>query len=176
MRITDELREWVTGAKPAVVDGCSINVGTMTYGCKKALLDIADRIDGRIDDKCEHMKCEYEREFEEWKHTQDTCYIKLPVDADGVPICVGDVMETVAYCLPDVCFEVRSMTWDEAGWRVFDRLGDEYKPSVMRHYHERTVKDVLREMAIDWDCAADGMDKEAVPKEYAAKLRLASDK
>lgn len=56
MSITDELRKWVTDAKPAVVDGCSISVGTMTYGCKKALLAIADRIDAEHEAKVSYWQ------------------------------------------------------------------------------------------------------------------------
>lgn len=36
-----------------------------------------------------------------------------------------------------------------------------------------TVEDVLREMAVDWDCAADGEDKAAVLRDYAKLLTLA---
>ena len=159
MRITDELREWASVEVP--------------YNYSHKPLAIADHIDDRINDKCERMKCEYEREFEEWKHTQDTCYVKLPVDADGVPIRIGDILEADGNT-----FEVWRIELDESGeWTVRDRTGvGHLYAHLYRHRYEPTVEEVLREMAVDWDCAADGMDKEAVLKEYASKLRLASDK
>ena len=81
MNIADELRELVTGAKPSVVDGCWVNVGSMTYGCKEALLAIADRIDA-----------EHEAMLVDARKTVYQGYIELPKDADGEYIHVGDML------------------------------------------------------------------------------------
>lgn len=38
-----------------------------------------------------------------------------------------------------------------------------------------TVKEVLQELVVDWDCALDCEDKADVLKDYAAKFRLVDD-
>ena len=116
-------------------------------------------------------------------------YMMLPKDADGVPIHVGDVMESKdgGPLFDEGSFEVRAMRCDECGWEVYDRLGDRYAPSLLRHYHEPTVKDVLREVVTlchnTWkkESAFEFYDVDDVMEsgniaEYAAKLRLAGEK
>lgn len=118
MSITDELREWVSGAKPAVVDGCSISVGTMTYGCKKALLAIADRIDAAhyhvvmsaMNDALYHANDE---------NMAELGWVRLPKDADGVSIHVGDELADEK----DRPIKVRVLKLRENGW-LFDSSRD----------------------------------------------------
>ena len=129
MSITDELREWVTGAKPAVVDGCSISVGTMTYGCKKALLAIADRIDA------EHQKA-----ILELNNLADASVL-LPRDADGVLIRVGDVLDGYGKTI-----EIVEMRHGRSGWVLISRDGNGYADTfAFSHHHATTVEDVLYE-------------------------------
>lgn len=186
MSITDELREWVTGAKPAVVDGCSISVGTMTYGCKKALLAIADRIDAEHEAACAEaygdgvMSVPIALDESQW--------IKLPVDADGVPIRVGDVMDSkVDYLFDGKPFTVRALVLCEDGWEVGDgRFGNRYEPDSLHHHHEPTVEDVLRDVVTlchnTWKEESpfhfydvDDVMKSGNIAEYASRLRLAGD-
>ena len=166
MSITDELREWVTGAKPAVVDGCSISVGTMTYGCKKALLAIADRIDA-----------EHERKVAEvasgWDYWEST-HVELPKDADGVPIRVGDVLDGHGKTI-----EVVEMRHGRSGWVLISRDGNGYADTfAFAHHHAPTVEDVLRQVIA---CANNGthvhgaLDTEQIVAEFAAKLMLKED-
>lgn len=161
MRITDELREWASVEVP--------------YNYSHKPLAIADHIDDRINDKCERMKCEYEREFEEWKHTQDTCYVKLPVDADGVPIHVGDVMEWPT----GETFEVVGIG-DGTLFYIEDDgdYADWTGAITKRHHHALTVEDVLRQViasANNGTHVHGALDTEQIVAEYASKLRLASD-
>lgn len=76
-------------------------------------------------------------------------YMELPVDADGVPIRVGDVMESeVDYLFDGKPFTVRALVLCEDGWEVGDgRFGNRYEPDSLHHHHEPTVEDVLREFA-----------------------------
>ena len=188
MSITDELREWVTGAKPAVVDGCSINVGTMTYGCKKALLAIADRIDEGAKDN-ELFRREAgpfcDRLMEAAAERTDVTlfgvdYVALPLDADGVPIRVGDELDGLHYEDGTVTgiqyglaangtiselVAVRPHGWDTATW---------HDPEEYRHHRAQTVEDVLREFA-DAMSNTNPLDVPARIAEYAAKLRLAEE-
>ena len=188
MSITDELREWVTGAKPAVVDGCSISVGTMTYGCKKALLAIADRIDAEHEKACDDAWDNgYEADYlgiEKWltEHPQvmeHHGWVRLPLDADGVPIHIGDVIAYEDNTKPKevVALVPPSVVMVEDGPRYAD---------MCRHYHEPTVEDVLRDVVTlchnTWKegLAFEFYDVDDVMKssnivEYAAKLRLVGD-
>ena len=179
MSITDELRTWVTDANTAVVvDGCSISVGTMTYGCKKALLAIADRIDAEHEAKVSYWQgaC-YEDGYKEGLEdnkdaTAERGWVKLPVDADGEVIHIGDRVEnnervariviTDGSCEPSVYVE------------KLPNVLHEHFCNEISHYHEPTVEDVLREFVERWhDTHHD--DIPALFAEYAARLRLRSD-
>lgn len=90
-------------------------------------------------------------------------YTPLPVDADGVPIHVGDVMNKG---------EVTCVRDCGKGWEVvLDNLYTYDAPSL-RH-HATTVEDVLREFADDW--LGGGCDDDGIVAEYAAKLQLKED-
>ena len=73
-------------------------------------------------------------------------YVVLPLDADGMPIRVGDVMERKGNRLyDDALFEVRALRCGELGWEAIDRLGDRCDPSTLRHHQpdswERIIAD-----------------------------------
>lgn len=175
--ITDELRKWAEDntLKDRVLPTCPPQHAV--HGVLETLLRIADRIDA-----------EHEKAIRELNNLADAS-VHLPVDADGVPIHIGDEMDgvdkydtlkkvrgkviTVSF-ESDGIVDVAVQAWNGDG-RSWHRAYLDPDASVYRHYHKPTVKDVLREMAVDWDCAADGEDKEAVLNEYAAKLCLADD-
>jgi len=100
--------------------------------------------------------------------------VSLPVDADGVPIHVGDVMENIV--CPPVHREVGGVGvecfygWDKGNGRY-----SQFDVACYRHHHAPTVEDVLREFGIDWEHESDCEDRAALLKEYAAKLRLKED-
>ena len=112
-------------------------------------------------------------------------WVKLPVDADGVPIRVGDVME----CGDGTVFTVERISLYEYGWRCdgegIDANG--YKctahalPDCCHHHRTPTVEDVLREIVHKCQptYSKDGSYTTGLTKEefaeYAAKLRLAGD-
>ena len=100
-------------------------------------------------------------------------YTPLPVDADGKPIHVGDVMENIV--CPPVHREVTGVGvecfygWDDGNGRY-----SQFDANCYRHHHAPTVEDVLREMLKYF-----GAIEEVTPEvaeyiaEYAAKLRMA---
>jgi hypothetical protein len=115
--------------------------------------------------------------------------VPLPVDADGVPIHVGDVMEADN----GTTFEVEHISLYQWGWRCVgegtDRSGVTCTahaiPDGCRHHHAPTVEDVLREFAhVGIRIAAKHgikageidfyADEDAIA-EYAARLRLAGE-
>lgn len=93
-------------------------------------------------------------------------YIRLPKDADGVPVHVGDWI----YMYVRHKKKVKAVAPDAVYWWEPD--GFHWCHAVeVRHYHEQTVEDVMVEFATDWECADDGEDKTAVLKEYADRIR-----
>ena len=168
--ITDELREFVDGA-----DGYEL----WCPRHKKELTAIADRIDA------EYEKGIVDALLNDGLPMSDEImaehgWVRLPVDADGVPIRVGDVMESngANSLFGQASFEVRAMRYDEGGWEVYDRLGDRYMPSLLRHYKPPTVEDVLREMLYKAHIY-DEREMELLPDliaEYASKFQLKENK
>lgn len=160
MSVTDELREFMDGA-----DGYEL----WCPRHKTELAAIADRIDAKHE-RAEQDLIDANKLIAKLGTNVAREYVKLPVDADGECIRVGDKLD--GYGETTV---VKELTLGDDGWSMTCGNGLWFDFAAFTHHHEPTVKDVLREMAIDWDCAADGEDKEAVLKEYAAKFRLAND-
>ena len=96
-------------------------------------------------------------------------YMELPVDADGVPIRVGDVLTDGEYKFK--VFELAA--FGDGSWSIRNEDGNAWAACDVTHHHEPTVEDVLREMADR--CYADEdepRDRDAIVAEYAAKLQL----
>lgn len=91
-------------------------------------------------------------------------YMPLPVDANGVPIHVGDVVEYVDGTLPKEVLALVPPT------KVMVDSGPRFADSC-RHYKPPTVEDVLREMLNAWGELPSNVTNEAIVAEYAAKLR-----
>ena len=168
MSITEELREYASNLAGML--------GASVTDVKSALEDIADRIDQEHDGEFFDMQ----REHDEWVHDRDANYIPLPKDADGEPIHVGDVMDSrVDYLFDGKPFTVRALVLCEDGWEVADgRFGNRYEPDSLRHHHEPTVEDVLREFGRGWHERMNGpktFDIADYVERYAAKLRLAGE-
>lgn len=154
MSITDELRH-------------SIEEAEQVYGCEcKHLLALADRIDAEHEEALSQA----------YMDVSDSEWVRLPKDADGVPIHVGDVLTD------DAEFEsegkVVRLMFENEGWLVgFDERVKWAEPSIheWHHYHEPTVEDMLREFALAV-CKDDALTiRKGVVEEYAAKLRLAKE-
>lgn len=114
---------------------------------RRELWNIADRIDAELAER----------------------YVELPVDADGVPIRVGDEM-----VYPNLSgHPVRFITLNENGWGVNER---NWVPSMLFHRRPLTVEDVLQKFALACEDAGNaGPEVAHIAAEYAAKLRLAGD-
>jgi hypothetical protein len=193
MSITDELREFAP----------HLDLGKVALaGWKEGLLAIADRIDAEHQKALDEWKAEHGQmwlkgyrechaELLEGNETLasdlERCgWVKLPVDADGEPIHIGDVMENIV--CPSVHREVTGVGvecfygWDDGNGRY-----SQFDVRCYRHHHEQTVEDVLREMRAELDevtalyvgeaIDSDERDRDEarIFAEYAAKLRLAGD-
>ena len=105
-------------------------------------------------------------------------FMELPLDADGVPIRVGDVMEFSAF---EIEKPVTRMV-DGIGQGVFfawcgERGYQQHEAKRYRHHHEPTVEDVLQkllEQAVGYSDAHTTVALDAIA-EYAAKLTLRGD-
>ncbi len=163
MSITDELRKWMDRTTIRF-DGRGCLLGTA-----EELTAIADRIDAEHESAC---AAAYGNGVMSVPIALDeSAWVKFPVDADGVPIHVGDVMDGYGKTI-----EVLELRYGRSGWVLISRDGNGYADTfAFAHHHEPTVEDVMVEFATDWECAEDGEDKTAVLKEYAAKLRLAEE-
>lgn len=151
MSITDELREYV---RHYSVAGSSKD---------KTLTAIADRIDeahkhaiAYVDDRDPETMAEHG-------------WVKLPVDADGEPLRVGDEIE-----YPNGARDtVRFATISPIGWAVNDRG---WKPEAMRHHHPPTVEDVLFESLRHFGAVDERTpDVDEWLHEHAKRLRLAGE-
>ena len=165
MSITDELRK---EANKADWVHCT------------TLRAIADRIDAEHERQCAES---WMRGHDAWAaidRSDDMAehgWIRLPKDADGVSIRIGDVMELVSY---DEDYRPVIRTVDAVGEQVFFAWSKpsgryaQYEACAYRHYHATTVEDVLREMAdriyADED---EPRDRDAIVAKYAKRLTLA---
>ena len=159
MSITDELRKWWVRKFP-VID----------KKLHKDFTAIADRIDA-----------EHERQLEVlYRDMSDAEWVRLPKDADGVPIHIGDVVVEDGCGVP---YKVMSLKLFDDCWDVGE-CG--MNPNLCRHYHAPTVEDVLRGVVElchnTWkeESAFHFYDVDDVMKSgniavFASKLRLAGD-
>ena len=163
MSITDELRDWADDKSGEIAA-------------------IADRIDAEHEKAaagCIHY--DPERHYCAVHGDTENGWVRLPKDADGVTIRVGDRVQF----LGSDPSTVSHMSLASDGWRVYVKYDGDLgtgsgEPNRMRHYTPPTVEDVLREFASDIadvlggdDFRLDGSDE--LFAEYAAKLRLAGD-
>ena len=154
MSITDELREFASH--------CAGGMGG------DSLRHIADRIDAEHESACAEA---YGNGVQSVALPDLTAYVKVPVDAEGKPIRIGDVMEW--------CDSGETLTVEGIGGDVLFYIDGENAEWTAarnkRHHHAPTVEDVLTEFAEKiTDSQIPGMHptyEEAIA-EYAAKLRL----
>lgn len=164
MNITDELREWA---------------GRSLYYKERRdeLTAIADRIDEQYSRTCRALDSAWSATSHEvLEQAIDELsdeWVQLPVDADGVPIHVGDEM--------DVGFVARIVITDDEwppylyAYKETPHILSQHFCNEVSHHHEPTVEDVLREFG-DWYAhTKGGCDEDGIIAEYAAKLRLAGE-
>lgn len=168
MNITDELRSWA--------EGDALRAGMSLRTARDQALAIADRIDAEYKEVLGYKVTraisvrEDGTEFVSMPAKElSERYMELPLDIDGVPVHIGDMMEYVDAGLPPK--EVIAISGPEV---FLTDTGPRYADAC-RHYHAPTVEDMMVEFATDWESAQDGEDKMTVLKEYAAKFRLVEE-
>lgn len=193
--ITGELREWARDNTVQDKVLTTYPAQHPVHGTVESLLRIADRIDA------EHEKAEDEwkaKDGQTWLRGYGECHaelmegnkviaadleragwVKLPKDADGEVIHLGDVV-----MLPDWPFchhEVINLVYAHDGWAIISRHGSIEASEHTVHVKPKkpTVEDVLDEFASAYDRIG-GEDEEHqkylnLITEYAAKLQLRGD-
>ena len=159
MSITDELRLFAADPYTGWVP---------TDKQQADLRAMADRIDAEHKAACAEA---YGNGVESVALPDMTAYVKLPVDADGVPIRVGDVLDGYGKTI-----EVVDMRCGRSGWVLISRDGNGYADTfAFTHHHEPTVEDVLWELL--GAIRPDMEDDEAVPivAAYAKRLHIADE-
>lgn len=160
MNGTDELRAWWVRKFPV-----------MDKELHKDFTAIADRIDAEH----ERVRAESILDMTDERMAEHG-WIRLPVDADGVPIHVGDVMKWVRYedDDPTIVRKVSAVGADVFfAWSYEQGRYAQYEAHAYRHHHEPTVEDVLREFALKAAGRECMTMRNDLVDEYAAKLRLA---
>lgn len=106
-------------------------------------------------------------------------FMELPLDADGEYIHFGDVLDQ--FGTPMTVFAMSDPDPDQGDCMlelITDGISDGtwVRARKMRHHHEPTVEDVLREMVAAYmDTPLDDSNDGEFFAEYAAKLRMAGD-
>lgn len=169
MSITDELRKYARG--------CAGGMGG------DALRHIADHIDA------EHERAMAAAALVAGVPVADENmaehgWIRLPLDADGVPIRVGDVLTDGEYTFT-VC---ELAAFGGGSWSIRNEDGNAWKACDVTHHHKPTVEDVLRECIANVCRSNAQLHEQGCPpltmedideeldeyiNEFAAKLRLA---
>lgn len=167
-----ELKRWLS-AETIINNSCGAVHKVPWFGWRASLEPMIDSIESEASELVEESEAFAKRVQEAVESHEDVTlfgidYMPLPVDADGVPVHVGDVIEwddgidaeviaiggSTLYYIDDV----GAVDWTQAGTK--------------RHHHVPTVEDLLRELVYKW---GESTDHDAYISEYAAKLQLADD-
>lgn len=139
MSITDELKHYIsdrTGQGISLV-------------CEKRIANIADRIDEAheraMEEQFKSLTVDMEPMTDE--NMAKGGWVRLPLDADGVPIHVGDVLTDGEYR-----FKVYELaTYSCGSWSIYNRSGKAWAACDVEHCPATTVEDVLDEFASAYD-------------------------
>ena len=159
MESIKRLREYVNGIA---------NVSSMT----KANMSIyIDSIDKEVDEMWHALTIDAKPMTDE--NMAADGWVRLPVDADGEYIHVGDVMETDNGIREVDVLQKSSRKWSIGLVPVGGGAFSWRDAETLCHHHAPTVEDVLREFFSRYVTTKPKEEDDAIIAEYAAKLRLA---
>jgi hypothetical protein len=177
MSITDELREYVQSWRetPNLMD--DLDAGDID-GLLGDFIAIADRIDAEHERQCAES---WMRGHDAWAaidrsdEMAEHGWVRLPKDADGEYIRIGDVMDFTKNVRGLTVLGIGIADANESSYGVFVREGNDYVwyNAEFLHHHVQTVEDILREFALTV-CKDDALTiRKDVVEEYAKRLTLA---
>ena len=118
------------------------------------LYEIADRIDEQVAKMYEDLTIGMEPMDAE--HMAEHGWVKLPVDADGVPIHVGDEVKLEH---SGRVTTVTNINYNKYGWQVYCAEGGGFdKDTRFRHVHPDTWESIIEDAI---DTAFEGVDDES---------------
>ena len=134
--------------------------------CADCYADLFERIAGRIDaemveyERLKKENAELKAELADWKGNaegfQPDAYMKLPVDADGVPVCIGDKVNVDGDAMTVLGYRLYNGTLLLIAKEGDSNLTYTLKPSEIRHFKpepadswEKLEKDA-RKIACDY--------------------------
>lgn len=182
MAITDELRKWAHG--PDEGDDWLDRIDEFCDRIDAAHRSALEKLAAQLD---ESERSGFDQGFasaDDWLAQNEDAmaehgWMHLPVDADGVPIHVGDMVEDASVReIVERVMQIRyTLTTSGISPTVLTSIITDasqlpQKPNDYRHHRAPTVEDVLREFAREIDADAYGIT-DAKVAEFAAKLRLA---
>lgn len=100
-------------------------------------------------------------------------WVRLPVDAEGQPIRIGDVLDGYGKTI-----EVVELRHGRSGWVLISRDGNGYADTFAFAHHAPTVEDVLRKLIHRYDelrLGPNAFDPFELVETFAAKLALRGD-
>lgn len=136
----------------------------------------ATRFNREVGERLEHIRNVLGMSQKVVADLENAGWVRLPVDADGEVIHVGDEL--------DVGFVARIVITDDEwpsylyAYKETPHILTQHFCNEVSHHHEPTVEDVLREFAekvIDSQIPSVHPTYEEAIAEFAAKLRLADD-
>jgi hypothetical protein len=165
MSITDELREYACIHQPYKSE-------LYNAQCADEITAIADRIDA------EHEKAVASAVndvlyYANDKDMAELGWIRLPVDANGEYLHIGDRVENNE--------RVARIVLTDGSWEpsvYIEKLPNvlhEYFCNEISHYHAPAVEDVLREFVTEFNRDDSELCDEEIIERFAAKLRLKGD-
>ena len=109
-------------------------------------------------------------------------WVKLPVSEDGDVLHIGELVDEKlpfgGYAAP-APIDTMELSRGASGYVWMVKLDAKNRalvsPKLLRHHHETTVEDVLREFFSRYVTTKPKDEDDAIIAEYAAKLRLAGD-
>ena len=193
MSITDELRKYADRLSDEAARKSEHGFSPVAMELER----IADRIDAEHEAKVSYWqsasyKDGYDEGFasaDDWLGQHEDAmaehgWVKLPVDADGECIHIGDSVMDVSDKWRNI-FDVCGFILNSCGWTV---EGDsiDAAPEELVHHHEPTVEDVLRDVVTlchnTWKEESpfhfydvDDVMKSGNIAEFASRLRLAEE-
>ena len=138
-------------------------------GVRGLVCGIADEIEAEIAERERLLKQSKSATEDYYKDMIAEEFMKLPVDADGVPIRVGDWLR---YC--DFKIQAAALSPERVYWWDEYTDGHWVRGVECRHVKPRTLEDVLADIANDAATMADGKEHRHSPESmapYASEIR-----
>lgn len=155
MSITDELRDYIKEQQ----------------WCAKGMLTaIADRIDAAHEKAIASVMNDALYHAND-KDMADLGWVRMPKDADGEYIHIGDRMENNERVVRIV---LTDDSWEPSVYlEMLPNVLHEYFCNEISHYHAPTVEDVLKELLREYDRDDSELTNGEIIERFAARLRLA---